>query len=325
LKPTMPNEALRHHWHPVARSEGVGAKPVPTTLLDESIVLYRAEGQAVALKDLCIHRGTPLSLGSIEGANLVCAYHGWTYGPDGACVRIPSIPSDRPIPRKARVDRYNVEERYGLVWVSLDEPRRPVPDFPEVEDLAYHTYFHDSPNWQTSAARFIENFIDMSHFPWVHGGLLGDRQKPITPDYIIEHRNGEMFFEAESQTPKERQAPGGERIAMRIVPPFAVVFDRILQDGGRYVVTVIAAPLSSKESRLYKFVSRNYELDRPDESFRAFSEVVMDQDRLMVEKQRPEELPLDLSAEMHIKGPDNVAVEYRRILAELGLSPPYTS
>src|SRR5439155_14243819 len=122
-------------------------------------------------------------------------------------------------------------------------------------------------------------------------------------EYSVEHRNGEMFFEAESQTPSELQEGGAERLEFRVVPPFAAVFQRARADGGRYVVTVITAPLSSKQCRLYKFVSRNFDLDRPDESFRAFSEIVMDQDRQMVEKQKPEELPLDLSAEMHIKGP----------------------
>ena len=66
---------------------------------------------------------------------------------------------------------------------------------------------------------------------------------------------------------------------------------------GAALITVIPSPLSAKQCRLFKFVSRNYDLDEPDESFRAFSEILMDQDRQMVEKQRPEELPLDLSAD----------------------------
>jgi phenylpropionate dioxygenase-like ring-hydroxylating dioxygenase large terminal subunit len=319
------NAALRHYWHPVALSDEVQERPVGRVLLDEQIVLFRSEGRVAALHDLCIHRGTPLSLGSLSGPNIVCAYHGWTYDAVGACVRIPSVPSDRPIPEKARIARYHADERYGLVWVSLDEPRGPIPAFPEVEDETFHSYFHPSPDWHTSAARYIENFIDMSHFPWVHGGILGDPERPVTPEYMVEHRNGEMFFEAESQTPSDRQEGGGERLEFRIVPPFAAVFRRVREDGGVYVVTVITSPLSSKQCRLFKFVSRNFDLDSPDEEYRAFSEIVMDQDRQMVEQQRPEELPLDLSAEMHIRGPDSVAVDYRRTLAKLGLSAPYVS
>ncbi len=45
----------------------------------------------------------------------------------------------------------------------------------------------------------------------------------------------------------------------------------------------------------------------------------MQQDKVIVENQHPEQLPLDLSEELHIKGPDAVAIEYRRLLAELGV------
>ena len=45
----------------------------------------------------------------------------------------------------------------------------------------------------------------------------------------------------------------------------------------------------------------------------------MAQDLVIIENQRPEELPLDLSEELHVKGPDAIALEYRRFLAELGV------
>ena len=44
-----------------------------------------------------------------------------------------------------------------------------------------------------------------------------------------------------------------------------------------------------------------------------------EQDRPIVERQRPEELPLDLTEELHLKGPDAIAVEYRRFMKELGV------
>jgi vanillate O-demethylase monooxygenase subunit len=49
----MANEALRHYWHPAARSHDVQEKPVGRTLLDEEIVLFRADGRVAALHDLC--------------------------------------------------------------------------------------------------------------------------------------------------------------------------------------------------------------------------------------------------------------------------------
>ena len=41
--------------------------------------------------------------------------------------------------------------------------------------------------------------------------------------------------------------------------------------------------------------------------------------KFVVENQRPEELPLDLAEELHLKGPDVVAIAYRRFMAELGV------
>src|SRR5688500_1183848 len=99
-------EPLRHYWHPVALAAAVGDQPVATTLLDEQLVLFRTSEGVSACRDLCIHRGTPLSLGWVEDDGIVCAYHGWRYAADGRCVRIPSLPATRPIPAKARVTAY---------------------------------------------------------------------------------------------------------------------------------------------------------------------------------------------------------------------------
>jgi phenylpropionate dioxygenase-like ring-hydroxylating dioxygenase large terminal subunit len=43
------------------------------------------------------------------------------------------------------------------------------------------------------------------------------------------------------------------------------------------------------------------------------------QDRAIVERQRPEELPLDLSEELHLSGPDAGTLQYRRMLGEIGV------
>ena len=50
-------------WHPVARAANLNQGPVAAQLLDEQIVLFRMDGEVVALQDLCAHRGTALSLG----------------------------------------------------------------------------------------------------------------------------------------------------------------------------------------------------------------------------------------------------------------------
>ena len=66
--------ALRACWHPVAESRDIlPGIPVAVDLLGEALVLWRdSVGSAHAFQDLCIHRGTALSLGTIEGDEIVC-------------------------------------------------------------------------------------------------------------------------------------------------------------------------------------------------------------------------------------------------------------
>src|SRR5574340_1243734 len=115
----MLNDAvLLNDWHVVAYAPDVPeGKPVSVRLLEEDLVLWRAGGKVHAWRDLCVHRGTRLSLGRIEGETLVCPYHGWTYNTEGRCVRIPAHPGQTP-PEKARTMVYQAREKYGWIWVS---------------------------------------------------------------------------------------------------------------------------------------------------------------------------------------------------------------
>lgn len=327
----MSEVILRHYPHPVAASDEIGEKPLGVCLLDERVVVWRSGGQVVAFRDLCIHRGTALSLGWIEDGNLVCAYHGWTYAPDGACVRIPSLPSGRSIPLKARATAvYRAEVRYGLVWVCLAEPRASIPELPELEDPAYHTFFHGAEIWETSPARMIENFIDTSHFPYVHPAINATPDDPVIPDFPVQRRGQELYFETRFTAPSGDVFRGPISLASytaftegrrqyRVVLPFTAQAIRPMPEGRRQLISVIASPISAKRMRYYAFSSRNFALDQPDDSFRELIRTILAQDRVIVESQRPEELPIDLSEELHLKGPDAGTLEYRRMLGEIGL------
>ena len=56
--------ALRACWHPVAFSRDVAGRPAHADLLGQPLVLWRGQdSQPRANSDLCVHRGTALSLG----------------------------------------------------------------------------------------------------------------------------------------------------------------------------------------------------------------------------------------------------------------------
>jgi phenylpropionate dioxygenase-like ring-hydroxylating dioxygenase large terminal subunit len=53
-------DILARHWYPVALARDLNAGPLPAVLLDQPLVIYRADGQIVVANDLCPHRGVPL-------------------------------------------------------------------------------------------------------------------------------------------------------------------------------------------------------------------------------------------------------------------------
>jgi vanillate O-demethylase monooxygenase subunit len=95
---------LNNSWYVGAWSSEVNRKPFQRFMLDKPLVFYRKEnGEPVALDDRCCHRFAPLSAGWLDGDNIVCGYHGFTYAPSGTCVSIPGVK------KKAKENR-----RHGL-------------------------------------------------------------------------------------------------------------------------------------------------------------------------------------------------------------------
>ena len=50
-----------------------------------------------------------------------------------------------------------------------------------------------------------------------------------------------------------------------------------------------------------------------------FEDTIFEQDRVVVESQRPERVPFDVAAEMHLKF-DAVAINYRKAMRDQGLA-----
>src|SRR5262249_15484907 len=78
-------------------------------------------------------------------------------------------------------------------------------------------------------------------------------------------------------------------------------------------------PVAADRSAGYVIIGRNYNLDQPDRVIQEFEDTIFGQDQVVVESQRPEQVPFDLAAELHLKF-DAVAVAYRKAMRALGLA-----
>ena len=265
--------SLRSFWHPVARSDAVGPQPCGTRLLEEDVVVFRdPAGQVRAWRDICVHRGTKLSLGRVENGRLVCAYHGWEYAcDDGRCVHIPSLAAGSSIPTKARAETFRAQDADGLVWVALDEPAVAVPRLVPDDGGDWRVLVvNDGDDWAVSAGRAAENSFDATHAPFVHPGLLNDDR--LAPAMAVTELD--WGFRADYRGVMN---VAGSRVdvekSMTIQLPFLNdIWGWDRERGLGYGSRVVASPVSPRESRVFVVNVRNYELEpEHDESFVACS------------------------------------------------------
>ena len=134
-----PSELLRDFWYLAmpgrALARGATRRAM---LLGAPVLVGRAtDGSVFALRDICPHRGIPLSYGSFDGREVTCCYHGWRFGTDGRCTAIPSLMPDQTVHLdRIGVDAYPCREVQGNLWIFVAEgdrsPARPWPDPPRV-------------------------------------------------------------------------------------------------------------------------------------------------------------------------------------------------
>lgn len=169
---------VRNFWYGAVWSKDLIEEPISRRILEEPIVLYRAEdGTPVALADACPHRFVPLHAGKIvDGGNIRCPYHGLEFNREGACVRNPH--TNGRIPPAAKVRAYPLAERHGMVWIWMGS-RKPDPDLiPDLSVLDNAPVEMISPReWlvmKTNYVFIVENLLDLSHVMTLHEGLLGN-------------------------------------------------------------------------------------------------------------------------------------------------------
>jgi phenylpropionate dioxygenase-like ring-hydroxylating dioxygenase large terminal subunit len=314
---------LVNDWHPVASIQQLAVRPVlGTRLLGEDIVVWQTGGQLYAWQDLCVHRGAKLSLGEVIDANLKCPYHGWTYNTEGHCTRIPAHPDQTP-PAKARTRTYLARERYGLVWVCLGQPSGDIPPFPEADQGGYGVAVCGPyPHIRAHGPRLIENFLDAAHFPFVHAGVLGDPARPEMGDFEARITdNGVESDPVDVYQPNPYGASSGQvQYVYHAYRPLTAHFTKYAGTVTNGLLLTVT-PHDALDSTAWFIVATTIMQDNEalQREYEPRIRAIFEEDRAIVESQRPELLPLDLQAELHLRS-DRVAIAYRQWLRQLGLS-----
>ncbi len=311
---------LLREWFAVANlAEVPHDRPLGVQLLGRSVVLWRSGSRVLAWEDLCVHRGTRLSLGKVENGCLQCPYHGWTYNADGRCVRIPAHPGLVP-PARAQTKAYACREAYGWVWVALEEPRGDVPHFPEWGAPDFRNLVRGPYRVRAQAPRIVENFLDLAHFAFVHPGILGDEKRPEIGKYTVSLTEaGVEATDIEVWQPDGAGTGEGAMVqyTYKVVHPLVAY---LAKQAGDVTITLMLSttPVDERETLAWlNMAVRNADFI-PDPALIEYVDRIFLQDVPIVESQRPEFLPLDLQAELHLNS-DRTSIAYRQWLRERGL------
>jgi vanillate O-demethylase monooxygenase subunit len=324
-------DVLATFWHPVAFASEVHDKPLSRRLLDVRLVVFRGEKGVSVARDLCAHRGSSLSRGWLDDGTLVCAYHGFRYSGEGACVRIPAQDPAIPISQKLRLRTFPAVVRHGIVWTCLRPPAAaPIPEWPALSAPDRQTIEVPVSLWKAAAPRQVENFNDVAHLSWVHTKTFGNRAAPRIHDYSVVERPGEIEFEL-SYPHVDRDTflkPEGVITQMTYVYTLSLLFATklavIAPDGRVMDIYDIASPETARRTQVYMLISRNYDRNDPAGPAVDYQLFVNQEDIPVVEDQYPEDLPLDLREEVHIAA-DRMSIAYRKHLAAIGLTGEWTA
>lgn len=323
--------AMRKYWHAVAYSGQLKDKPLGVTLLGESVVVARLNGQVRAMHGRCPHKGTAFALGDIVDGTIECPYHGWRFDGDGKCVRVPAR-EELTEAMNVSVDCYYAAEHVGIIWVALEKPIAPLPEFPELNDPSFRVLQCPTYEWATSAPRRLENFVDFSHFPYVHDGTIGARESPAVETVKVWREGHVLRFDRDGRMPPnpdlykflfpvreaDKVAPANE---YHIYLPATVHASFRMPNDKRYILFMTASPVTENLTRVFWWQARDFRTDPVEDLF--FGELeatILGEDKAIIESQQPKWFSFKGDSrddrEIPVRGADVVSVEYRRWLFE---------
>ena len=320
------NEALTGYWYAVDRSVDVLASPKHVGLLGRDIVLWRGpNGDVIAAPDRCPHREAPLSEGWIEDGCVVCPYHGWAFGDEGRCVKVPSANEGVPPPPRAHLATYHCTERYGLVWVCIGEPVAGIPEIEQEHDPSFRRINTPVDTWKVSATRMTDDFLDITHFPFVHTGTFGRRQDTRVPKVELGALDDDFHgyrYEVFANNASVGTIASGQEVAVvhrTMTSGFSLpltVRSTIEYDTGlQHILLLLSTPIDDVTSYFTFVVWRNDDFSRSAEEIIRLDFAIGAEDKAMLEKV-PGVLPLDQTTLVSVQA-DKCNVEWRRQLMAL--------
>jgi phenylpropionate dioxygenase-like ring-hydroxylating dioxygenase large terminal subunit len=216
-------------------------------------------------------------------------------------------------------------QKFGYVWTTLGSPSMPIFDIPEFDELDRRNMNAASLGIHTSAPRAVENFLDLGHFAFVHTNYLGVEPHTEIKPYRVEiSAKGDEVIATKGlayQPQASIMATSGYEVeyVYRVPHPYCALLyksnaaDPMRQD----VIALLVQPRSEEEIVAHLLLSVLDDVSS-DSAIRSFQQLIISQDKPLLENQLPRRLPLSSRSVFSIKA-DATSGTYRRWLSECGV------
>jgi len=219
-----------------------------------------------------------------------------------------------------------VQTRYGHVWTTLSRDPRPLYNMPEFEEEGRRLVTAGAIAVRCSGLRAVENFLDMAHFPFVHTGILGVEEHAEVEKYDVSMgAAGDEIWATKCrffQPMAAAAAEGGQVIEYRyrVAHPYSTILYKTcpLRDGHWDLIGLFIQPTEEDECIVHSFVLV-FDEHNTDTDLLHFQQNIFLQDRMVLENQVPNKLPIDPRWEMPTRA-DASSIAYRRWLKSHGVT-----
>jgi phenylpropionate dioxygenase-like ring-hydroxylating dioxygenase large terminal subunit len=221
--------------------------------------------------------------------------------------------------------KVHAAERYGFVWACLGDPGRGIPEIAEAAEDDRYLVTGGSFAVKVSGLRAVENFLDLGHLPFVHGGILGDEPHTEVVPYQVEITEAGEVLATNCKFYQPVASPTATEgfvvdYTYKVLRPYTVMLYKSnpSQKERLDVIVLFVQPLDEESCVAHPFLCYlKHDIDEP--TIRWFMQIIFGQDKPILENQFPRRLPLDPRAETPIRA-DQSSIYYRRWLRDNAVS-----
>jgi phenylpropionate dioxygenase-like ring-hydroxylating dioxygenase large terminal subunit len=210
--------------------------------------------------------------------------------------------------------------------VCLDEPVAGIPEMPWEDDPTFRRLNNPVEEWHASTPRMVDNFLDITHFPFVHVGSFGSAASTEVPKIELgQLPDGYYGYEYDviaanavggaAGASGQTTATVSRHMSSGFVLPFTVRSTIEYGTGLGHMLLLISTPIDDEHSYFTFVVWRNDDFSVAADEVLRLDRLIGSEDKRMLEKVRGT-LPLDATTLVSVQA-DKASVEWKRQLRAL--------